>query len=26
LALTQAVSDVLKSALDLLDIKAPDEM
>lgn len=25
-ALTQAVSDVLKSALDLLDIKAPDEM
>ena len=26
LALTQAVSDVLKSALGLLDIKAPDEM
>ena len=26
LALTQAVSDVLKSALNLLDIKAPDEM
>lgn len=26
LALTQAVSDVLKSALALLDIKAPDEM
>ena len=26
LALTQAVRDVLKSALDLLDIKAPDEM
>ena len=26
LALTQAVSDVLKSALDLLDIKAPDAM
>ena len=26
LALTQAVSNVLKSALDLLDIKAPDEM
>lgn len=26
LALTQAVSDVLKSTLDLLDIKAPDEM
>ena len=26
LALTQAVSDVLKSALDLLDIKAPYEM
>ncbi|AWD62726.1 arginyl-tRNA synthase [Limosilactobacillus reuteri] len=26
LALTQAVSDVLKSALDLLDIKSPDEM
>ncbi|TGY46265.1 arginine--tRNA ligase [Limosilactobacillus reuteri] len=26
LALTQAVSAVLKSALDLLDIKAPDEM
>ena len=26
LALTQAVSDVLKSALDLLDIKAPEEM
>lgn len=26
LALTQAVSDVLKSALDLLDIKAPNEM
>ena len=26
LALTQAVSDVLKSALDLLAIKAPDEM
>ncbi|WP_323067116.1 arginine--tRNA ligase [Limosilactobacillus reuteri] len=26
LALTQAVSDMLKSALDLLDIKAPDEM
>ena len=26
LALTQAVSDVLKSALDLLDIKAPDEI
>ena len=26
LALTQAVSDVLKSPLDLLDIKAPDEM
>ncbi|MCC4486415.1 arginine--tRNA ligase [Limosilactobacillus reuteri] len=26
LALTQAVSDVLKSALDLLDIEAPDEM
>ena len=26
LALTQAVSDVLKSALDLLDIKAPDKM
>lgn len=26
LALTQAVSDVLKFALDLLDIKAPDEM
>lgn len=26
LALTQAVSNVLKSALELLDIKAPDEM
>ncbi|MRN07536.1 arginine--tRNA ligase [Lactobacillus sp. 0.1XD8-4] len=26
LAVTQAVSNVLKSALDLLDIKAPDEM
>lgn len=26
LALTQAVSDVLKSALALLDVKAPDEM
>ncbi len=26
LALTQAVSDVLKSALNLLDIQAPDEM
>ncbi|MFR0771215.1 MAG: DALR anticodon-binding domain-containing protein [Limosilactobacillus pontis] len=26
LALTQAVSNVLKSALNLLDVQAPDEM